>query len=218
MPWLEVGNLTRRFGGLSAVSDLGFAVEEGEIRGLVGPNGAGKTTAFTVITGFYRPTAGLILYRGEDISGRSTNRIAQRGLARESCGTDDPRLATALANQAQALRRRGRDPAARGLFEEALLVWDGSGPWRAALAPERRARSSTLHLRLESKHPDVYARHARERYQALAAEGRAALIALRDQKPPPFDGPARWAQDRPQGYTDARKLMVAVLLVAAHRK
>ena len=138
-------------------------------------------------------------------------------VARESFGNDDPRLATALANQAQAPRRAGQDGAARSLFEEALLVWDASGPWRAALAPERRARSSTFHLRLESKHPGGYQRHSRERYQALAAEGRAALIALRDQKPPPFDGPARWAQERPEGYSDARKLMAAVLLVAAHR-
>ena len=82
MPLLEVDNLTRRFGGLSAVSDLSFAVEEGEIRGLIGPNGAGKTTTFNVITGFYRPTAGRILYRGEDISGLSTNQIAKRGLVR----------------------------------------------------------------------------------------------------------------------------------------
>ncbi len=135
-------------------------------------------------------------------------------LARASFGNDDPRLATALANQAQALRRRGQDAAARSLFEEALLVWDGSGPWIAALAPERRARSSTFHLRLESKHPGGYERHSRERYEALAADGRAALIALRDQQPPPFDGPVRWAQERPEGYSDARKLMAAVLLVA----
>ena len=82
MPLLEVDNLTRRFGGLSAVSELSFAVEEGEIRGLIGPNGAGKTTTFNVITGFYRPTAGRIRYRGEDISGLSTNLIAKRGLVR----------------------------------------------------------------------------------------------------------------------------------------
>jgi branched-chain amino acid transport system ATP-binding protein len=82
MPLLEVDHLTRRFGGLSAVSDLSFALEEGEIRGLIGPNGAGKTTTFNVITGFYRPTAGRVLYRGEDISGLTTNQIAKRGLVR----------------------------------------------------------------------------------------------------------------------------------------
>ena len=138
-------------------------------------------------------------------------------LAREAFAGNDPRLAASLANQAHGLRRAGRDQAARGLFEEALLAWDASGPWVAALAPERRARSSTFHLRLEAKHPGGYAHHSRERYEALAAEGRAALLALRDGAPPPFDGPARWAKERPEGYTDARKLMAAVLLVAAHR-
>ncbi len=82
MPLLEVDNLTRRFGGLSAVSDLSFAVEAGEIRGLIGPNGAGKTTTFNVITGYYRPTTGRISYRDEAIAGLSTNQIARRGLVR----------------------------------------------------------------------------------------------------------------------------------------
>lgn len=138
-------------------------------------------------------------------------------LARQTFEGDDPRLATSLANQAQALRRAGQDAAARNLFEEALLAWDRSGPWIAALAPERRARSSTFHLRLESKHPGGYEHHSRARYQALAAEGRAALVALRDHEPAPFDGPARWAKERPKGFTDARKLLAAVLLVAVHR-
>lgn len=137
-------------------------------------------------------------------------------LARETFAGNDPRLATSLANQAQAQRRAGREEPARRLFDEAVLVWDASAPWVAALAPERRARSSTFHLRLESKHPGGYAHHSRERYEALAAEGRAALLALRDEKPPPFDGPARWRAERPEGYTDARKLIAAVLLVAAH--
>ncbi len=138
-------------------------------------------------------------------------------LARETFAGNDPRLATGLANQAQALRRAGRDQAARRLFDEAVLVRDASGPWVVALAPERRARSSTFNLRLESKYPGGYAHHSRERYEALAADGRAALLALRDEKPPPFDGLARWRAERPDGYTDARKLMAAVLLVASHR-
>ena len=136
-------------------------------------------------------------------------------LARETFAGNDPRLAASLANQAQALRRAGRDEAARGLFEEALLAWDASGPWVAALAPERRARSSTFHLRLEAKHPGGYAQSSRERTQALAAEGRAALTALRDGREGGDDRLARWRSDRPEGYTDARKLMAAVLLIAA---
>ncbi len=135
-------------------------------------------------------------------------------LARESFAHDDPRLATALANQAEALRRAGRAAAARALFEEALVVWDASGSWLAALAPERRARSSTFHLRLEAKHPGGYERHSRERTQALAAEGRTAILALRDGREGKDDRLARWRKERPEGYTDARKLMAAALLIA----
>ena len=79
---LEVRNLSRNFGGLVAVSDLSFSVGEGEIRGLIGPNGAGKTTTFNVISGFYAPSAGQVLFRGEDISGMRTSAIAARGLVR----------------------------------------------------------------------------------------------------------------------------------------
>ena len=79
---LEVRNLSRNFGGLIAVSDLSFSVEENEIRGLIGPNGAGKTTTFNVISGFYAPSAGQVLFRGEDISGMRTSAIAARGLVR----------------------------------------------------------------------------------------------------------------------------------------
>ncbi len=136
-------------------------------------------------------------------------------LARATFAGNDPRLAASLANQAQALRRAGRDRAARALFEEALLAWDASGPWVAALAPERRARSSTFHLRLESKHPGGYAHHSRERYEALAAEGRAALLALRDGRNAGDNRLARWRNDWLEGYSDARKLIAAVLLIAA---
>jgi branched-chain amino acid transport system ATP-binding protein len=82
MALLELERVSKRFGGLTAVRDLSFQVQEGEIRGLIGPNGAGKTTTFNVISGFYRPTAGAIRYRGRPISGLKTNRIAEDGLVR----------------------------------------------------------------------------------------------------------------------------------------
>jgi len=82
MAILEVRDLTRRFGGLTAVSGLSFAVEEGGIAGLIGPNGAGKTTTFNVISGFYPPSAGQVIYRGRDISGLQTSAIAALGLVR----------------------------------------------------------------------------------------------------------------------------------------
>ena len=82
MPVLQVDQLSKNFGGLAAVRNLSFQVEAGEIRGLIGPNGAGKTTIFNLISGYYRPSAGRILYRGEDISGLKTSRIAARGVVR----------------------------------------------------------------------------------------------------------------------------------------
>ncbi len=82
MALLELTRVSKRFGGLTAVRELSFRVEEGEIRGLIGPNGAGKTTTFNVISGFYRPSAGSIRYRGRIISGLRTSRIAEDGLVR----------------------------------------------------------------------------------------------------------------------------------------
>lgn len=79
---LNVENLLMMFGGLSAVSDVHFQVEEGEIRALIGPNGAGKTTILNVINGVYRPTRGKITFAGEDITGLPPHVITRRGIAR----------------------------------------------------------------------------------------------------------------------------------------
>lgn len=79
---LEVKNLTRRFGGLTAVSEVSFAVDKGEIFGIIGPNGAGKTTLFNVIAGHFRPSSGTVTFEGNDISGHSSDAIARRGMAR----------------------------------------------------------------------------------------------------------------------------------------
>jgi branched-chain amino acid transport system ATP-binding protein len=81
-PILEVDGLSRRFGGLTAVAELSFRVEFGEIRGLIGPNGAGKTTTFNVISGFYPPSVGRVVFAGTDVSGWPTHRVAGLGLVR----------------------------------------------------------------------------------------------------------------------------------------
>jgi ABC-type branched-subunit amino acid transport system ATPase component len=80
--FLEVRGLTMRFGGLMAVDGLSFKVAHGSIHGLIGPNGAGKTTTFNMISGFYTPTSGQILLRGEDISGLAMHEVARRGVVR----------------------------------------------------------------------------------------------------------------------------------------
>ncbi|MBZ5647632.1 MAG: ABC transporter ATP-binding protein [Acidobacteriia bacterium] len=79
---LEVRGVSKRFGGLLAVSDVSFSLGEGEILGLIGPNGAGKTTLFNVVNGVYKADQGSITFAGEDITGRSPDQVVHRGLAR----------------------------------------------------------------------------------------------------------------------------------------
>ena len=79
---LEISRLTKRFGGLTAVSALDFELREGEILGLIGPNGAGKTTTFNLIAGMYAADEGEIRFAGEKISGLPPHQIARRGLMR----------------------------------------------------------------------------------------------------------------------------------------
>ncbi len=79
---LVIDDLTKKFGGLTAVDHLSFAVSEGEILGFIGPNGAGKSTTFNCVTGTYPPTDGTVWYRGEDVTGEPPYRIVKRGMAR----------------------------------------------------------------------------------------------------------------------------------------
>jgi branched-chain amino acid transport system ATP-binding protein len=79
---LRVEGLRKEFGGLVAVDDTSFEVETGTMTGLIGPNGAGKSTTFNCITGVYAPTAGQVVFEGEDITGLATHKVANRGLVR----------------------------------------------------------------------------------------------------------------------------------------
>ncbi|ANI13819.1 high-affinity branched-chain amino acid ABC transporter ATP-binding protein LivG [Pseudomonas citronellolis] len=81
-PILEVSGLTMRFGGLLAVNGVALKVEEKQVVSMIGPNGAGKTTVFNCLTGFYQPTGGQILLRGEPIQGLPGHKIAHRGVVR----------------------------------------------------------------------------------------------------------------------------------------
>ncbi|MCE5253221.1 MAG: ABC transporter ATP-binding protein [Actinomycetia bacterium] len=82
MALLEVRGLTKIFGGLTAVGDLSFDVNEGEIVGIIGPNGAGKSTVFNMVCGTLKPTAGTIKFRGKNITGLAPHKIAKKGIAR----------------------------------------------------------------------------------------------------------------------------------------
>jgi len=82
MPMLNVSGLSKRFGALRAVHEVSFAVEEGEILGLIGPNGSGKSTTFNCIAGLYPSSGGTISFEGADITGLPPNRICHKGIAR----------------------------------------------------------------------------------------------------------------------------------------
>ncbi|WP_373497871.1 ABC transporter ATP-binding protein [Desulfococcus sp.] len=82
MAHLELQDITVKFGGLKALSELSFDIRSGEIVGLIGPNGAGKTTVFNVLTGVYKPARGDFRFEGESLLGRSPHEIFSRGVAR----------------------------------------------------------------------------------------------------------------------------------------
>lgn len=79
---LDVQNVTKRFGGLTAVNNASFSVPQGQVTGVIGPNGSGKSTMFNLITGVDQADSGKILFRGEDIRGKSSDAINRLGLGR----------------------------------------------------------------------------------------------------------------------------------------
>lgn len=82
MTLLNVQGITKRFGGLVAVSNLSLSVDKGEILGMIGPNGAGKTTAFNMISGYYKPNEGQVFFDDHNITGLRPDQVCQLGLAR----------------------------------------------------------------------------------------------------------------------------------------
>jgi len=110
MQFLKVEGLQKSFGGLVAIHDLEFQVEEGEIIGLIGPNGSGKTTTLNLLTGFLKPDSGAIVLKGENVTGLPRNRMSQKGVARTFQLTKTFFDFTALQN-VMVGRVYGREPA-----------------------------------------------------------------------------------------------------------
>jgi branched-chain amino acid transport system ATP-binding protein len=79
---LSIEHLSKSFGGVHAVQDVSFAVREGAIHSVIGPNGAGKTTLFNLVSGIYTPSAGRIMFNGENVAGMAPDALARRGLSR----------------------------------------------------------------------------------------------------------------------------------------
>ncbi len=106
VPILRTERLTVRFGGLTALNQVDFAIRRDEIRAIIGPNGAGKSTFFNCLTGVLRPSSGSIIFAGEDITGLPPDRISRRGIARSYQITNILPNATALENTRIAAQSR----------------------------------------------------------------------------------------------------------------
>ena len=104
--FLRTEDLTVRFGGLTALNKINFAVGRDEIRAIIGPNGAGKSTLFNCLTGVLRPSSGHILFDGGEITGLSPDRISHKGIARSYQITNILPNASALENVRIAAQSR----------------------------------------------------------------------------------------------------------------
>jgi branched-chain amino acid transport system ATP-binding protein len=140
MPILEVQNMSMDFGGLRALGDVNFALEEGAILGLIGPNGSGKTTLFNVITGFLKPTSGRVIFSGEDITGHAPHKACKAGIAR-TFQTNKPFSNMTVLENVMVGLLNGKEPArsmkqARAESEEILAL--------TGLAEKRLTKSGTL--------------------------------------------------------------------------
>ena len=113
---LDVCDVTKRFGGLTAVDSVSFTIERGTIVAIIGPNGAGKSTCFNLISGYYPVTAGRLVFAGEDITHEPMHRIARRGIARTFQTTSLFRTASVLDNASVGHRMHTRS----GLFDALL--------------------------------------------------------------------------------------------------
>ncbi|MCP8938479.1 ABC transporter ATP-binding protein [Alsobacter sp. SYSU M60028] len=110
MSLLVVEGLGIKFGGLHAVKDVGFTLKSGEIVSIIGPNGAGKTTLFNMISGIYLPLAGRVMLNGEDVTGMSPNRLAERGLSRTFQNLQIFQSMTVLENVMAGFHLQARGP------------------------------------------------------------------------------------------------------------
>lgn len=113
MSLLRVDSVSRSFGGVAAVHDVSFELDEGEILGLVGPNGSGKTTLLNLITGIYAPDSGLVALKGKRISGKLPHQIARQGIGRTY---QTPRLFDSLTVGENLVIAAGGPDSARQVF------------------------------------------------------------------------------------------------------
>jgi len=144
VPLLEVDNVSRRFGGIYALDEVSFIVNEGEIAGLIGPNGAGKTTAFNIITRLYKPNSGAVRYDGKDLLREPAHRVVRLGIARTFQNLQLCAHMTVLENVLVGAHSHLGFAHERDARAEALEVLDSLGLARYAPAPATGMPFGTL--------------------------------------------------------------------------
>ncbi len=175
MSLLAVREVTKRFGGLTAVDAVSFDTHEGQIKAIIGPNGAGKTTLFNVLTGFERPEDGTVTFDGREVVGMRPHRVVRAGVARTFQNTQ-------LFDEMSALENAlvGRFPRTRtGMFSASLRLPGTAKEER--LAQEEAAKTLRLvGLGDASSVPAGDLPHGRRRLleiaRALATEPRLMLL------------------------------------------
>lgn len=119
---LTIENISKNFGGISAVKNLSVEVEKNKILSIIGPNGAGKTTVFNLVTGFYKPDNGRFIYGGMDITGFKPHKVTEIGIARTFQNIKIFPWMTALDNVLVARQLRERTGFLRSMFRTPALV------------------------------------------------------------------------------------------------
>ncbi len=136
MSLLQIQHVSKRFGGLAALTDVSYSVQKGEILGLIGPNGAGKTTLFNVVNGFYPPSRGEVFFKGERISHLKPHQVCGRGIGRTFQVVRPLQRMTVLDNVIASAFLRAKEKAGAerialdtlqftGLYEDRSLVSKG---------------------------------------------------------------------------------------------
>jgi urea transport system ATP-binding protein len=139
---LEVKNVTKSFYGMVAINNLSLDFEEGQLRCIIGPNGSGKTTLFNLITGYFQPTSGKVVYDGKDITKMSTSQISRLGTCRKFQNPnifgdltveDNLRVAAISENSLMSFLRKSSDDEVLERIDDVLQTIELSGKreWRA---------------------------------------------------------------------------------------
>jgi branched-chain amino acid transport system ATP-binding protein len=114
---LRIENVTKIFGGVTALKDVSFSVGSGEITGIIGPNGAGKTTLFNIVTGIYSPTSGKVFYEGKEITGFPPEKLAGLSMVRTFQGIELFNQMTVLENVMVGLHTKSRSGIFASIFK-----------------------------------------------------------------------------------------------------